>query len=90
MLISLLVILVCKVVISGLRIAVFLLVDIVSVYQSDRMDCREEVGYMVRNGHLFLLVNSNLGVFWNLGCKCLCSVKTLTLWVWGRVGSGSQ
>lgn len=88
-LIFLLVILVCKVIVSGLRIAVFLSVEAVSVYQSVRMPCREEMRYMARNGHSFLLGNSSyLGAVLNLGCKCLCSVKTLPLepeWSWGVV-----
>ena len=50
-LISLLVVLICEVIISGLRIVLFLSVDIVSVYRSVGVDCRREMGYMARAGH---------------------------------------
>lgn len=56
---SLLVILVYKVIISGLRIAILLSVGAVSVYQSVRMDCRGEMGNTARCGGSPLLGNSS-------------------------------
>ena len=83
-LISLLVTLVCKVIISGLRIAVLLSVG---VYRSVRMDCRGEMGNTSRCGGSSLLSNSSsLDAILLLGLKCLCSVQTLQ----GEGVSGSQ
>ena len=56
---SLLVILVCKVIISGLRIAILLSVSAVSVYQSVRMDCRGEMGNTARCGGFPLLLGNS-------------------------------
>ena len=66
---SLLVILVCKVIISGLRIAILLSVSAVSVYQSVRMDCRGEMGNTARCGGFPLLLgnSSYVDAYWCLG-----------------------
>lgn len=83
-LISLLVILVCKVIIAGLRIAVFLSVEAVSVHQSvgciveKRCDIWPEV-----DTHFFWVIAATWAQVPVLSEDCLC-------WAGGELGSGSQ
>lgn len=92
MLISFLVILLCKVIISALKMALFLSVDVTSVYQSVRIDCREEMGYMARNRLPFLQGNSSyFGAILNLRAHVPGLIEDFAFVGLGvELGSGSQ
>lgn len=86
--IFLLVILICKVIISVLRIAV-LSVDAVSLYQSFRMDCRDICPGVGAPHFFWMMVDSGyLGAILTLWLTCLCLVKTLSRRGWGGVEVG--